>query len=144
MHRRPRVRASGGPRRTRREAAGAGPRGGADIETVATRRQASEQAVGSIDPTILAKRSIDEVQQLQEYWPYRTGTAELAGIWGPLRQAVRGLSPSVLATMPLQPMAGLTDRFRDEVATVDLTGPKQARLLQDVIPMDACGFLFEW
>lgn len=104
----------------------------------------SDEAVSSIDPAILAKRSIDEVQQLQEYWPYRTGTSNLAGIWGPLRQAVRGLPPSALATMPLQPLAGLTDRFHDEVRTVSLTGPKQARVLQDVIPMDASGFVFRW
>lgn len=104
----------------------------------------SEQAVGSIDPALLAKRSIDEVQHLQEYWPYRTGTADLAGVWGPLRQAVTGLPPSVIGSKPLQPMAGITDRFRGEVVTVDLTGPKQTRLLQDVIPMDASGFLFEW
>ena len=104
----------------------------------------SDEAVRSIDPTILAKRSINEVQQFQEYWPYRTGSADLAGIWGPLRQAVRGLPPSALATMPLQPMAGLTDRLHDKVRTVSLTGPMHARLLQDVIPMDASGFLFRW
>jgi hypothetical protein len=104
----------------------------------------SAEAVGAVDPALLAKRSIHEVQQFQEYWPYRTASADLAGIWGPLRQALRGLPPSALATMELQPHVGLTDRLRNDVVIMDAPRPRRARVLQDVISADASGFLFEW
>lgn len=106
----------------------------------------SEQAVSSVDSALIAKNSPDGLQSIQEYWPYRTKTAELAGVWAPLRRAVEGLPPLGVGATPLQPMAGITDRSREEVATISLRAnlPGRARLLQDVIPLDPSGFLFEW
>lgn len=83
----------------------------------------SEQAVSSIDPTFIATKSPDVLQAVQEYWPYRTKSADLQGIWSPLRQAVEGLPPSVIGATPLQPLAGITDRFHEQVVTWDAATP---------------------
>lgn len=104
----------------------------------------SEEAVTSIDPSIIATNSPDELQSMQEYWPYRTKSADLAGIWSPLRQAVAGLPPSAIASIPLHPLAGITDRFHEKVVILNAASPERPQFLQDVISMDSSGFLFEW
>lgn len=104
----------------------------------------SEQAVSSVDPSLIGKNSPDDLQSVQEYWPYRTKTAQLAGIWSPLRQAVDGLPPSVLGMTPLQPLAGIADRFQERVVSYTAASSGRPPLLQDVIPVDPSGFRFEW
>lgn len=104
----------------------------------------SKQAVNSIDHALIAKNSPDALQAIQEYWPYRAKTSELAGVWGALRQAVNGLPPSAIGATPLHPMAGITDRLCEGVTTIRANRSGRARLLQEVISLDPLGFLFEW
>lgn len=104
----------------------------------------SDQAIGSVGFSLIAKYSPSSLQSAQECWPCRTRTSDLAGIWSPLRQATLGVPPSVIATTPLQPLAGITDRFHEKVTTVNATRPGQAHVLQDVLSLDSSGFHFEW
>ncbi|WP_082600032.1 DUF4238 domain-containing protein [Agromyces sp. Root81] len=104
----------------------------------------SQAAVDSVDPGSIGKISPAELQAIQEYWPYRARTNELAGVWGALRLAANGVPPADLGRTLLEPHIGLTDRFDRAVTTVNVGPARQARVLQDVIDCGPTGFRFTW
>ncbi|MGL4340162.1 MAG: hypothetical protein ACRCSP_07050 [Rhodoglobus sp.] len=92
----------------------------------------------------MGKFSPTQIQAAQEYWPYRTKTKELAGVWGALRQATSSLPPAVLGKTLLEPYAGITDRFDEAVRIVNVDPGRPTRVLQDVITCEPSGFRFTW
>ncbi len=72
----------------------------------------SSEALADVIGEPRRQRTPAQIQELQEYWPYRVSSKTLSGVWGALRNVVRhNLGPIEALHVPLEPNAGLTDRI---------------------------------